>query len=427
MSLELSKKNEINESDSEYGSDDYDSEEDFLNPVRQSINKHKLINQDFASILGAQQRIAALKTPTAMYGIIVPAGGDPVPLIEDEEVAQAVRITMAAIDISEGETSTKACTVKVIRRPVFNDDDEESDVDEEDIAMHTEEFVLCTVKAGVIYQQTLDVSFSEGESIFFVNTGDCDVHLSGNYMTPIDEPVGQDQYDSDEDLEDEDDEENELIDGLAEEADSEDELDEIDMRISELEEAEAAAKPSKKRRASADADLDVAMDEASADPKVDKKLTKKERKKMKAANGEAAAAPVADEGNASEDSAKKSVSFSTDTKSDLKVLAGGVSIDDKKIGEGPSAKAGSKLSIRYIGKLKSNNKQFDSNTKGKPLSFKVGQGEVIKGMETGVIGMKAGGERRVVIPAAVAYGSKSQPGIPANSDLIFDIKVLKIN
>ena len=44
MSLELSKKNEINESDSEYGSDDYDSEEDFLNPVRQSITKHKLIN-----------------------------------------------------------------------------------------------------------------------------------------------------------------------------------------------------------------------------------------------------------------------------------------------------------------------------------------------------------------------------------------------
>lgn len=90
----------------------------------------------------------------------------------------------------------------------------------------------------------------------------------------------------------------------------------------------------------------------------------------------------------------------------------------------PKTKNGSKVSIRYVGKL-TNGKTFDSNTKGKPFNFKIGSGECIKGMEQGVLGMAAGGERRVSIPAAAAYGKQSLPGIPANSDLIFDIKLLK--
>lgn len=244
-------------------------------------------------------------------------------------------------------------------------------------------------------------------------------------MTPVDEPNGQDDYDSDED--DYDSEDDDLIDDMAEEA-SEDELDEIDARIQELEEAEAETKSSKKRRASTDADLDAVMDEAAtAEPKTEKKLSKKERKKLKAANGEAAPAPAsADDGNASEDSAKKSVSFSNDTKPASKLVSGGVSVEDRKTGDGPAAKNGSKVSIRYVGKLK-NGKTFDSNTKGKPFGFKIGSGECIKGMEIGVTGMRAGGERRVEIPSASAYGSQSLPGIPANSDLVFDIKLLKFN
>lgn len=329
---------------------------------------------------------------------------------------------MAAVDVSESEDSTKACAIKVIRRPILEDDEEDDEsIDEEELAMYTEEFVLCTLKPGVIYQQTLNVSFSEGEAIFFTNTGDCDVHLTGNYMTPVDEPNGQDDYDS----EDDEDSEDDLIDDMAAE-DSDDDLDDIDARITELEEAEKVAKPSKKRRASAEADLDTVMDEAAeTQTKPDKKLSKKERKKLKGANGEAAAAPVSlDEDNASEDSAKKSVSFSNDTKPAVKLIAGGVSIEDRKTGDGPACKNGSKVSVRYVGKLK-NGKQFDSNTKGKPFSFKIGSGECIKGMETGVTGMRAGGERRVEIPAASAYGSQSLPGIPANSDLVFDIKLLK--
>jgi FK506-binding nuclear protein len=67
-----------------------------------------------------------------------------------------------------------------------------------------------------------------------------------------------------------------------------------------------------------------------------------------------------------------------------------------------------------------------ANKKGKPFSFKLGVGEVIKGWDIGVAGLQVGGERRLSIPSNLAYGSKGAPGIPGNSDLIFDIKLLEI-
>lgn len=67
-----------------------------------------------------------------------------------------------------------------------------------------------------------------------------------------------------------------------------------------------------------------------------------------------------------------------------------------------------------------------ANKKGKPFSFKVGKGQVIKGWDVGVVGMAIGGERRLTVPAHLAYGSKALPGIPANSQLTFDVKLLEI-
>lgn len=67
-----------------------------------------------------------------------------------------------------------------------------------------------------------------------------------------------------------------------------------------------------------------------------------------------------------------------------------------------------------------------ANKKGKPFSFKVGKGQVIKGWDIGILGMTISGERRLTIPANLAYGSKSMPGIPASSTLTFDVKLLEI-
>lgn len=107
-------------------------------------------------------------------------------------------------------------------------------------------------------------------------------------------------------------------------------------------------------------------------------------------------------------------------------MVGGVTVDDKKIGTGPAAKRGDRVGMRYIGKLQKDGKVFDSNKKGKPFTFKLGTGEVIKGWDVGIAGMCAGGERRITVPASLAYGSKSLPGIPSNSTLIFDVKCLEI-
>ena len=68
-----------------------------------------------------------------------------------------------------------------------------------------------------------------------------------------------------------------------------------------------------------------------------------------------------------------------------------------------------------------------ANKKGKPFSFKLGAGEVIKGWDIGVMGMAVGGERRLTIPANLGYGSKgAPPKIPPNSKLVFDVKVLGV-
>ena len=451
MSKAMSKKIAVpqveveSESEGEYSdSSSYDSD-DFLNP-------------EFASILGTQQRIAALKTPAAMFGLCVPAGGELVPLIDDDNFAQTIHITMATIDVTESD-STKPVVLKVVRRPMIDmddsDDDDDDDEDEEDdeddeddeideeelkaaiklaaeaeeadedddeeeddseddledeLDMYTEEYVLCILKAGAIYQQPLDITFSEGEAIFFHVDGECDVHLTGNYMTPVDSSGPVDEYDSEDDYDEDFDEDYE------DDEEDDDDYEDISDRIAEVEEATKPA-ASKKRRASTEAaDLDAVMDDAAA-ATPSPALSKKDKKKLKAANGEAVAAPEPT-------SSGKNVSFSTDTKPSAKTVAHGVTVEDRKEGTGPSVKNGSKVSIRYVGKLQSNNKQFDANTKGKPFNFTVGKGDCIKGMEAGVVGMKPGGERRIIIPAAAGYGSQKLPEIPANSTLVFDIKLL---
>ena len=110
------------------------------------------------------------------------------------------------------------------------------------------------------------------------------------------------------------------------------------------------------------------------------------------------------------------------------VLKGGVIVQDLKEGAGEPVKEGKFVHVYYEGRLKDNNKMFDSTTKGPGFSFRVGKGEVIKGWDIGLVGMKVGGKRRIVCPPKVAYGSDgSPPVIPPNAVLVFDVEVKKIS
>lgn len=97
-------------------------------------------------------------------------------------------------------------------------------------------------------------------------------------------------------------------------------------------------------------------------------------------------------------------------------------------GSGPAAKDGDCLVMKYYGTLASNGTKFDENyTEATGFAFTLGQGQVIQGWDKGLVGMKAGGTRRLVIPAAQAYGDQSpSSAIPANSDLVFVVKLLRI-
>ena len=96
-------------------------------------------------------------------------------------------------------------------------------------------------------------------------------------------------------------------------------------------------------------------------------------------------------------------------------------------GKGTRAKAGDMVSVHYVGVLFDNGKQFDSNWEtrtepGQPFRFTIGGGQVIEGWERGLIGMREGGRRKLIIPPRLAYGAQGYPpDIPANAALIFDI------
>jgi FKBP-type peptidyl-prolyl cis-trans isomerase len=95
-------------------------------------------------------------------------------------------------------------------------------------------------------------------------------------------------------------------------------------------------------------------------------------------------------------------------------------------GTGAEAKAGESVTVNYVGALYSNGKVFNASWETKePFTFTLGQGQVIPGWDKGVVGMRVGGRRELIIPAELAYGKPGRPPqIPPNSPLIFIVDLL---
>ncbi|PKY03084.1 hypothetical protein P168DRAFT_319628 [Aspergillus campestris IBT 28561] len=340
-------------------------------------------------------------------------------------------------DEDDDDFDLKAAISKLVKGkgPAMEDDED----DESEEGLDLDEMVICTLDPERNFQQPLDITVSEDERVFFKVTGTHTIYLTGNYVMPMDEP----QDDSDEEDEDDYDlspDEDELDMDLMDEDEESDDLDDLENpRITEVDSEEDAPKlveakgKGKGKRAAAEAESldDLMAKEAEAS-------SKKQQKKVKKNNGDAAPVEQKKEGKEAKKvqfaknleqgptpsaQDKKPAEKSTGTLGVKEIK--GVKIDDKKLGSGAAAKSGNTIAMRYIGKLE-DGKVFDSNKKGKPFTFKLGKGEVIKGWDIGVAGMAVGGERRISIPPNLAYGKKALPGIPGNSKLIFDVKLLEI-
>ncbi|KAL6714438.1 peptidylprolyl isomerase fpr3 [Lecanora helva] len=381
-----------------------------------------------------------------------------------------------------GKSASKSAKGKGKALAEDSDDEESSAISQDGM----DEQVICTLDPEKTYQQPLDITIPEDQPAYFKVSGTHAVYLTGNYVIPPDDDRNH-QHDEDSDDYDMSPDEEEL--GLMEDDES-DELDDIeDPRITEVgtddeEEAPKLVKkekptPKGKNKRAHEESSDIETPAASLDDIMAKslkpaepstngvtgaepKLSKKQMKKLKNNAGKAVEAAVENKDVKKDNSASKDtdgqkgdkkVQFAknleqgpssspakeskdkTDTKKDdgkpkatlgVKTIAGGVKIDDKKLGTGPVAKKGSKVGMRYIGKLK-DGKVFDANKKGKPFSFTLGDGSVIKGWDIGVAGMSVGSERRITVPAEMAYGKKgAPPDIPPNSELIFDLKMLEV-
>ena len=122
-----------------------------------------------------------------------------------------------------------------------------------------------------------------------------------------------------------------------------------------------------------------------------------------------------------------------DESKDAKVVttASGLKYQDLKVGDGVTAQAGDVVQVHYTGWLTpdgvTKGKKFDSSVdRGEPFPFKLGAGEVIKGWDEGVAGMKVGGKRRLIIPSSLGYGDAGSGPIPPKATLLFDVELLKI-
>ncbi|GJJ06236.1 hypothetical protein Clacol_000426 [Clathrus columnatus] len=336
------------------------------------------------------------------------------------DVFRDIKITNAALGATLEDEKARS-TLKIFYTPPPTTDDEEEDEGEDTKKKspqkqeneNVKEVALCSLIPGSIEQATLDITFVEDDVVHFEVVGKNSIHLFGNYIDqdPMADMPPEDDYD-------EDDESVNLLDVSSDveidpaELDGLDDSENDENRFEELPDDDAVAGKKHGREEDDTMDGDVSMTSAKklkdqSGSAVDTKSSKKEKKKGKK---EQAKGEEADSSPAK--SADKGAS------KEMKELSGGLKIKDVKTGSGKQAKAGNVISMRYIGKFPGG-KVFDSNTKGEPFKFRLGKGEVIKGWDQGVAGMKVGGERLIIVPPSLGYGNKKTGDIPANSTLHF--------
>ncbi len=112
----------------------------------------------------------------------------------------------------------------------------------------------------------------------------------------------------------------------------------------------------------------------------------------------------------------------------MPTTASGLQYEDNPVGHGDEAGSGQTVDVHYVGTFPDGRKFDSSRDRGRPFSFRLGGGQVIKGWDEGVAGMKVGGTRNLIIPPELGYGSRGAGGvIPPDATLHFEVELLKVS
>jgi FK506-binding nuclear protein len=351
-------------------------------------------------------------------------------------------------------------------------------------------YLLCTLQKNKTKQCALDLNFSEGSKVCFSTKGNGIVHLTG-YLIPDEfglDDEDLDEEEEDEEMEeseqiddlrkklkekknkveekakkekdgkkskvtvpaqedDSDEDDDDYEEGDEEEEDDDSDENDVSMQEGNGQQAEEDDDDEDEDDDDDDEEEDDSDDEEEeedSDEEVEEPKPKQikldkgnDKKKQQQNNQKQPQENGLQNGKAKEKDGKKDKKEVKDKENKekqqtqgtgkMQKLQGGLQFSDLKVGNGTEAKPGKKIAVFYEGRLQSNNKMFDSTKQGPGFKFVLGRNEVIRGWDLGLVGMKVGGKRKLIIPAALAYGAKgSPPVIPPNSTLVFDVELKNV-
>lgn len=300
-------------------------------------------------------------------------------------------------------------------------------------------YLLCTLRKNTVIQKSLNLNFAVGDKVTFFSKGNGVIHLSGSLL-----PEGFDDFESDDDdddaVEDLDEKTVEKPTKVKEDrkdktnkavkTQDEDDMDEDDEVEGDLESEDDDSEDDDDDDEDDDGDDD--SDDSSPDEE-EEEVAEQPKKKIKL-DGKKTVQNGLENGKHNTKETPKTANKqgnqnqqNKQAKGNKLVLQGGVVALERQVGTGKEAKAGKKVQVYYEGRLKDTNKIFDSSKQGPGFKFTLGRGEVIKGWDIGVAGMKVGGKRTLTIPANLAYGAKGYPPtIAPNSTLVFDVELKNV-
>ncbi|MCC6266060.1 MAG: FKBP-type peptidyl-prolyl cis-trans isomerase [Dehalococcoidia bacterium] len=125
-------------------------------------------------------------------------------------------------------------------------------------------------------------------------------------------------------------------------------------------------------------------------------------------------------------SPSKSTTTGAITLTNPTTTATGLKYEDVVVGTGKSPQTGQRVTVHYTGTFTNGTKFDSSRDRGQPFTFVIGNGNVIKGWDEGVMTMKVGGKRNLEIPPALGYGSRDYASIPGNSTLLFEVELISV-